>query len=95
MFAGRVKTVSHLSCRTSAILKYFVPWTCKPFFMAVEYMTSTLHARHSDLIKKFAKPFALSRKIRNKRHGFRICMQHNFDIIVNFSEKMIFPKFFC
>ena len=26
VFAGRVKTVSHSSCRTSAILKYFVHW---------------------------------------------------------------------
>ena len=26
VFAGRVKTVSHLSCRTSAILKYFCPY---------------------------------------------------------------------
>ena len=26
VFAGRVKLVSHSSCRTSAILKYFVPW---------------------------------------------------------------------
>ena len=25
MFAGQVKIVSHLSCRTSAILKYFCP----------------------------------------------------------------------
>ena len=25
MFAGRVKTVSHLSCRARAILKYFCP----------------------------------------------------------------------
>ena len=25
VFAGRVKIVSHLSCRTSAILKYFCP----------------------------------------------------------------------
>ena len=25
MFAGRVKIVSHSSCRTSAILKYFAP----------------------------------------------------------------------
>ena len=25
-FAGRVKIVSHSSCRTSAIFKYFVPW---------------------------------------------------------------------
>ena len=25
MFAGRVKIVSHSSCRTSAILKYFCP----------------------------------------------------------------------
>ena len=26
VFAGRVKVVSHSSCRTSAILKFFVPW---------------------------------------------------------------------
>ena len=25
VFAGRVKLVSHSSCRTSAVLKYFVP----------------------------------------------------------------------
>ena len=63
--------------------------------MAVEYLTSTLHAPHSDLIKKFAKPFALSPIISDKLHGFRICMQHNLDIIVNFSEKLITPEFFC
>ena len=28
VFAGRVKIVSHSSCRTSAILKYFCPLTC-------------------------------------------------------------------
>ena len=27
VFAGQVKIVSHLSCRTSAILKYFCPLT--------------------------------------------------------------------
>ena len=26
VFAGRVKIVSHCSCMTSAILKYFCPW---------------------------------------------------------------------
>ena len=33
-FAGRVKVVSHSSCRTSAILKYFCPLkgTVKPVF---------------------------------------------------------------
>ena len=30
MFAGRVKIVSHLSCRTSAIFKYFCPLSMKP-----------------------------------------------------------------
>ena len=30
VFAGLVKVVSHSSCRTSAILKYFVPCTALP-----------------------------------------------------------------
>ena len=29
VFPGWVKIVSHWSCRTSAIFKYFVPWICK------------------------------------------------------------------
>ena len=42
-FAGRVKVVSHSSCRTSAILKYFCPLLCKVSFstkcFSVKYWT--------------------------------------------------------
>ena len=36
VFAGQVKIVSHSSCRTSVILKYFCPWITVTDYSASE-----------------------------------------------------------
>ena len=40
MFAGRVRIVSHLSCRTSAILKYFCPLRLYALFLVNTFIYS-------------------------------------------------------
>ena len=38
VFAGRVKIVSHSSCRTSAILKYICPGNVASFFVVCRFL---------------------------------------------------------
>ena len=48
-FAGRVKVVSHLSCRTSAIFKYFVPCSMtSPFYEWLGYEGKIMQGKLSD-----------------------------------------------
>ena len=46
MFAGQVKIVSHLSCRTSTILKYFCPLIDLLTFATVEAVQNLKYNRN-------------------------------------------------
>ena len=43
MFAGRVKIVSHSSCRTSAVLKYFCPLSSVLFYFREQLEETICH----------------------------------------------------
>ena len=47
-FAGRVKIVSHLSCRTNAIFKYFCPLTSVLSVMFVNVYLKICHFSEKD-----------------------------------------------
>ena len=52
VFAGRVKIVSQLSCRTSAILKYFCPLGFKFDYYNITDLTTGLTSRCAAVIWK-------------------------------------------
>ena len=51
VFVGRVKAVSHSSCRTSAILKYFCPLPCKVIGQIIKSLESGVTGDDNKIMK--------------------------------------------
>ena len=65
MYAGRVKIVSHSSCRTSAILKYFCPLPSiqRVYLLLLQVLTKEYYAQQTGLEKSIAE---LESKLQDK-----------------------------
>ena len=65
VYAGRVKIVSHLSCRTSAILKYFcpLPRIQRVYLLMLQVLTKEYYAQQTGLEKSIAE---LESKLQDK-----------------------------